>query len=284
MPLHMVPAPGANDRFTEFESNRWIAVDEQPVSTFSADVDTASYAFVRRSLREGRLPPVEAVRVEEMVNYFPYAYPLPDRAGEPFKATVTVAPSPWTDGAKLVHIGVKGFDVARTARPRANLTFLIDTSGSMGPPDRLPLIKQAMNQLREGLHPDDSIAIVTYAGDARVALEPTKGSDIAKIEAAVQSLGAAGGTHGAAGIHTAYQLAEQMFDKEAVNRVILATDGDFNIGETNPKRLEEIVASKRKTGIYLTVLGVGIGNLNDGLMQRLAQTGNGQAAYLDSLL
>ena len=276
-------APSA-DRFADTVPGGWKAVTDEPVSTFSADVDTASYAFARRLLREGRLPPVAAVRVEEMVNYFPYDYPAPASADQPFAATVTVAPSPWTDGARLVHVGVRGYDVTRDRRPPARLTFLVDTSGSMASQDRLPLVKQALMRLGDGLRADDRVAIVTYAGDARVALDPTPGDDIARIEAAIQSLGAAGGTHGAAGIRTAYALAQGMFARDAVNRVILATDGDFNLGLTNPRELERMIADKRRTGVYLTVLGVGSGNLNDALMQRLAQAGNGQAAYLDSLL
>jgi len=282
-PVFMV-APPDGERFPEAALSKWKAAAEQPVSTFSIDVDTASYAFVRRNLREGRLPPRDAVRVEEMVNYFPYDYPAPESAAEPFRPTVTVLPSPWNTGARLLHIGLKGWDVPRAQRPRANLTFLIDVSGSMQPSDRLPLVKSALQQLGEGLRPDDTVAIVTYAGQTGVALPPTKGSEAKSILAAVNGLGAGGSTAGAAGIQKAYELAEQMFDPQAVNRVILATDGDFNVGERDPRRLEEFITAKRKTGVYLTILGVGTGNLNDALMQRLAQAGNGQAAYLDSLL
>lgn len=279
------PFPGTNnDRFAEAPANGWQSVAEAPVSTFSLDVDTASYAFARRQLRDGHLPPKAAVRVEEMVNYFPYAYAGPEKREDVMRATATVVPSPWKPGAKLLHVGLKGWDVARTSRPRANLTFLIDVSGSMAPDDRLPLIQKALHQLGEGLRGDDKVAIVTYAGEAGIRLPPTSGSDLPTIMAAVDSLRASGGTAGGAGITTAYGLAEGMFDRNAINRVILATDGDFNLGETNPKRLEEIIAGKRRSGIYLTVLGVGIGNLNDALMQRLAQAGNGQAAYLDSIL
>ena len=275
--------PAGHERFPEVRGNDWQVAAEQPVSTFSLDVDTASYAYVRRSLRSGRLPPPEAVRVEEMVNYFPYAYAGPKDAATPFHPSVTVLPSPWNADARLVHIGIKGWDIPRDHRPPAHLTFLIDVSGSMQPDDRLPLIKAALRQLGDGLRPEDSVAIVSYANDTRVVLEPTPGSETVKIMAAFDSLQAAGGTAGGAGIQTAYRLAEQMFDAKAVNRIVLATDGDFNVGETDPRRLTRMVADKRKTGIYLTILGVGIGNLNDSLMQGLAQAGNGQAAHIDTL-
>ncbi len=280
----VVAPPPAGDRFPAADPNKWQASDKDPVSTFSIDVDTASYAYVRRLLREGQLPPRDAVRVEEMVNYFPYAYPGPASAAEPFRASVTVLPSPWNEGARLLHVGLKGWDLPHAQRPRANLTFLIDVSGSMASDDKLPLIQKALQQLGEGLRPDDTVAIVTYAGQSGVALPPTKGREIKSIMAAVKDLGAGGSTAGEAGIRKAYDLAEQMFDAEAVNRVILATDGDFNVGEFDPRRLEELIAEKRRTGVYLTILGVGQGNLNDTLMQRLAQAGNGQAAYIDSLL
>jgi Ca-activated chloride channel family protein len=276
--------PSAGDRFREFEANKWQAVDEKAISTFSIDVDTASYAYMRRNLREGRLPPKDSIRIEELINYFPYTYPAPKDKSQPFKATATILPSPWLKGAKLLHIGIKGYDIERSARPRANLTFLIDVSGSMSPPDRLPLVQASLRQLVEGLGKEDRVAIVTYVGETSVALEPTKCAEQAKILAAIDGLRASGSTAGGAGITRAYAMAESVYDEKAVNRIILATDGDFNVGVTSPRQLEEMVAEKRKKGIYLTILGVGTGNLNDALMQRLAQTGNGQAAYIDSLL
>ena len=279
----MVATP-AGDRFREFEANKWQAVDEKSTSTFSIDVDTASYAYMRRHLREGRLPPKDALRIEEMVNYFPYAYPAPTDKSRPFKATTSILPSPWLKGAKLLHIGIKGYDIERSARPKANLTFLIDVSGSMSSQDRLPLIQASLRQLVESLDKEDSVAIVTYAGETSVALEPTKCAEQSKIIAAIDGLKAYGSTAGGAGITRAYAMAESAYDAKAVNRIILATDGDFNVGVTSPRQLEEMVAEKRKKGIYLTILGVGMGNLNDALMQRLAQVGNGQAAYIDSLL
>jgi len=239
---------------------------------------------MRRSLTGGRVPPRESVRVEEMVNYFPYAYPAPDNRAQPFRVTTTVMPSPWAAENQLMHVAIRGYDIARDERPRANVVLLIDTSGSMAPKDRLPLLQQGFRLFVEQLRDDDRVAIVTYAGQAQTALEPTRGRDKQKILDVVDSLRAQGSTAGGEGLQRAYALAERHFDREAVNRVILATDGDFNVGITNPKELERFIAAKRKSGIYLSILGVGVGNLNDALMQRLAQAGNGNAAYIDSLL
>jgi Ca-activated chloride channel homolog len=249
-----------------------------------SDVDTASYSNVRRFLNDGVLPPRDAVRIEEMINYFDYAYPLPEDRAAPFATTVAVMPTPWNPGTKLLHIGIKGFDVARQNRPRANLVFLVDVSGSMAPPEKLPLVKQSLRQLVETLARDDSVAIVAYAGHAGTVLEPTPGRDKGRILAAIETLESGGSTAGGEGIRQAYALAERNFDKRAVNRVILATDGDFNVGITDPERLEDFIVRKRETGIYLSVLGFGGGNLNDLLMQKLAQAGNGNAAYIDSLM
>ncbi|HSQ13347.1 MAG TPA: VWA domain-containing protein [Candidatus Deferrimicrobium sp.] len=272
------------DRFPDKEPTSVLSAAEHPVSTFSVDVDTASYAFVRRSLNGGRMPPRESVRVEEMINYFPYAYSSPENRAQPFRVTTTVMPSPWAAENQLLHIGIRGYDIARSERPRANLVLLIDTSGSMQPSDRLPLLQQGFRLFVQQLRDDDRIAIVTYAGQSQTALDPTLGRDKQKILDAIDTLRASGSTAGGEGLQRAYALAERHFDKEAVNRVILGTDGDFNVGITNPKDLERFIAAKRKTGIYLSILGVGVGNLNDALMQRLAQAGNGNAAYIDSLL
>ena len=276
--------PPNTDRFSDKEPTSVLSAAEHPVSTFSVDVDTASYAFVRRSLTGGRMPPRESVRVEEMVNYFPYAYSSPENRAQPFRVTTTVMPSPWAAENQLLHIGIRGYDIARSERPRANLVLLIDTSGSMQPSDRLPLLQQGFRLFVQQLRDDDRVAIVTYAGQAQTALDPTLGRDKQKILDAIDNLRASGSTAGGEGLQRAYALAERHFDKEAVNRVILGTDGDFNVGITNPKDLERFIAAKRKTGIYLSILGVGVGNLNDALMQRLAQAGNGNAAYIDSLL
>jgi Ca-activated chloride channel family protein len=282
-PHPSVVPPGA-DRFPDKEPNGILAVAEHPVSTFSIDVDTASYAFVRRALTGGQLPPREAVRVEEMVNYFPYAYPAPEDRARPFRVTTTVMPSPWNADNQLMHIAIRGYDIARAERPRANIVLLIDTSGSMAPSDRLPLLQQGFRLFAQQLRDDDRVAIVTYAGQAQTALEPTAGRDRHKIVEVIDNLRANGSTAGGEGLQRAYAMAERHFDKQAVNRLILATDGDFNVGIVDPKQLERFIVEKRKTGIYLSIFGVGVGNLNDALMQRLAQAGNGNAAYIDSLL
>ena len=275
--------PGA-DRFPDKEPSSVLSAAEHPVSTFSVDVDTASYAFVRRSLTGGGMPPREAVRVEELVNYFPYAYPAPQDRTRPFRVTTTVMPSPWSAANQLLHIAMRGYDIARAERPRANVVLLIDTSGSMQPGDRLPLLQQGFRLFAQQLRDDDRVAIVTYAGQAQTALDPTAGRDKHKIIEVIDNLRAVGSTAGGEGLQRAYALAERHFDKQAVNRVILATDGDFNVGITDPKALERFIVGKRKSGIYLSIFGVGVGNLNDALMQRLAQAGNGNAAYIDSLL
>jgi Ca-activated chloride channel family protein len=271
------------DRFAAAAANPVKSVASEPVSTFSIDVDSASYAFVRRALNSAQLPPKEAVRVEEMINYFPYDYPLPEDRSAPFRPTVTVLPSPWNPANKLVHIAIKGFDVAKSERPRANLVLLIDTSGSMAPEDRLPLLKNAFRMLVDTLRPDDTVGIVTYAGQTHAALEPTKVAEKRKILEAIERLNAGGSTAGGAGIQEAYRMAEGAFDKTAVNRVILATDGDFNVGITDVGQLKSFIERKRETGVLLSVLGVGRGNYNDALMQALAQNGNGTAAYIDTL-
>ncbi len=271
------------DRFEALDPYPIKRVAEDPVSTFSMDVDTASYAFVRRALNAGRFPSKDAVRVEEMINYFPYDYPRPESASAPFLPTVTVVPSPWNTANKLVHIAVKGYAFEATQRPRANLVFLVDVSGSMGPADRLPLLRNAFRMLVEQLKPDDTVAIVTYANNTRVALEPTKALDKARIISVIDSLQAGGGTYGEGGLQKAYSLAEANFDKAGVNRIILATDGDFNIGISDRNQLKSFIEKKRETGIFLSVLGVGIGNHNDALMQTLARNGNGAAAYIDTL-
>jgi Ca-activated chloride channel homolog len=255
----------------------------EPVSTFSIDVDTASYGFARRALNAGHLPPKDSVRVEEMINYFPYDYPRPDGADRPFQPTVTVTPAPWNPTNKLVHIAIKGYDVKGEQRPRANVVLLIDVSGSMSPENRLPLVKNAFRLLVDELKPDDTVGIVTYASGSGVALEPTKVSEKSKILNAIEGLGAGGSTAGAQGIQDAYRLAEAHFDKTGVNRIILATDGDFNVGVTSTDELKHYIEQKRQTGIFLSILGVGQNNYNDALMQTLAQNGNGVASYVDTL-
>jgi Ca-activated chloride channel family protein len=271
------------DRFQSVEENAVKRVIDAPVSTFSVDVDTASYSFVRRMLNQGRLPQKDAVRVEELINYFDYDYPAPAGRERPFEPSVTVIDSPWKKGNKLVHIGIRGHDIDATEKPRSNLVFLLDVSGSMNAPDKLPLMVNSMKLLLGSLQPEDTVAIVTYAGASGTVLEPTKVAEKHKILAALDRLRAGGSTAGAAGIRQAYALAEGTFDKAAVNRVILATDGDFNVGITNREELRGFVERKRKSGIFLSVLGFGQGNLNDHLMQALAQNGNGVAAHIDTL-
>lgn len=271
------------DRFADIHANPVKQAAAEPLSTFSIDVDTSSYSVLRRALMENRLPPMDAVRVEEMINYFPYDYQGPDSRAEPFKANVTLMPTPWNKATKLLRIGIKGFSLEGLARPRSNLVFLIDTSGSMQGPDRLPLLLNSFRLLLDTLSPEDTVAIVTYAGAAGTVLEPTKAAEKTKILAALDALSAGGATAGAEGIRQAYDLAERNLARDGVNRVILATDGDFNVGISDPGALEEFVARKRQTGIYLSVLGFGEGNYSDELMQALAQNGNGNAAYIDSL-
>ena len=268
---------------TSVAGNAFKVAREEPVSTFSIDVDTASYSWVRASLNQNVLPQPAAVRTEEMVNYFPYDYAAPASTAQPFSTNVAVMPSPWSPGRELVRIGIRGYDIHRATRPRANLVFLIDTSGSMQEPNKLPLVKQSLAMLVNQLGPNDRVAIVTYAGSAGTALEPTPASQKQKILSVIDQLGAGGSTAGAEGIRQAYNLAEANLDPEGVNRVILATDGDFNVGITNQDELKGYIERERGKGVFLSVLGYGMGNYNDALMQALAQNGNGAAAYVDTL-
>ena len=283
-PIDILPqAEEDRDRFEEFKTNPVRSAATDPVSTFSIDVDTASYSFVRRSLREGFLPQADTVRVEEMVNYFPYDWKGPDAASTPFNSTVTVMPTPWNANTKLMHVAIKGYDVKPAEQPKANLVFLLDVSGSMNAPDKLPLLQSAFRLLVSKLKPDDTVSIVTYAGEAGTVLMPTKVSERAKILSAIDNLTPGGTTAGEAGIREAYKLAEQSFVQGGVNRVMLATDGDFNVGQTDDDDLKRIIEEKRKSGVFLSVFGFGRGNLNDQMMQTIAQNGNGTAAYIDTL-
>ncbi len=271
------------DRFKEFKDNSVKSVAEEPVSTFSIDVDTASYSFVRRMLNNGQLPQKDMVRQEELINYFDYHYPISDSRKIPFTTSVNLLDSPWKDGNKLIHIAIQGFQLPAKEIPQSNLVFLLDVSGSMDEPDKLPLVKQSMSLLLDTLRPDDTISIVVYAGAAGTVLEPTKAKDKTKILAALNNLQAGGSTAGAEGIELAYQLAEANFNPKGVNRIILATDGDFNVGQTDDSALQDMVERKREKGIFLSVLGFGQGNYQDAMMQTLAQNGNGTAAYIDTL-
>lgn len=271
------------DKFTAVSHNPVKLVREEPVSTFSIDIDTASYSFVRASLNQNILPQQAAVRSEEMINYFPYDYASPLNANQPFSNNIAVFPSPFTVGRKLVRIGIKGYAIAQATRPRANLVFLIDTSGSMQGPNRLGLVKQSLGMLLDQLDPDDTVSIVTYAGSAGTALEPTAARQKNRIRTVIDNLGAGGSTAGAEGIRQAYALAHRNFDPKGVNRVMLATDGDFNVGITNQDELKGFVEREREKGVFLSVLGFGMGNYNDAMMQTLAQNGNGAAAYIDTI-
>lgn len=271
------------DKFEHVEQNTVKQVKAEPVSTFSIDVDTSSYSFVRQSLDQGVLPQKDTVRVEEMVNYFDYAYPGPESKDAPFKTNVVVKDSPWNEGKKLMTIGIKGFDVEKAAQPDSNLVFLLDTSGSMNEPKKLPLLKQSFSMLLDSLKPTDKVSIVVYAGSAGTVLQPTEVSKKNEILQALNTLSAGGSTAGGEGIRQAYELAQRNFNKDAVNRVVLATDGDFNVGIADPNELKGFVEREREKGIFLSVLGFGTGNYNDALMQELAQNGNGVAAYIDTL-
>jgi len=284
-PVDVIPPQGyqdvGRDQFQKFEENSVKQVAAEPVSTFSIDVDTASYSFARRAINQGYLPQANAIRIEEMINYFDYDYPVPGAEGHPFLPTVAVYDSPWRSGTKLVHIGIKGYELQEQVR--SNLVFLIDTSGSMYSTDKLPLLVSSFKMMLDSLSPEDTVGIVVYAGSAGTVLEPTKVAEKHKIIQALDRLRAGGSTAGAAGIQQAYALAEQSFVKGGNNRIILATDGDFNVGITSHEELKSFVERKRDQGIGLSVLGFGQGNYNDHMMQVLAQNGNGNAAYIDSL-
>ena len=271
------------DKFSNAPENGFKSVAQEPLSTFSIDVDTASYAYVRAALNRNLLPQPAAVRTEELINYFPYDYAPPKSAAEPFSTAVTVMPNPWAPQHKLMRIGIKGYALDAQERPPANLVFLIDTSGSMDEANKLPLLVQSLGMLVDGLRPQDKVAIVAYAGSAGVVLPPTPATDKGRIIAALENLHAGGSTAGGEGIRLAYRLAEANFDAKAVNRVMLTTDGDFNVGITDQNELKGFVERERGKGIFLSVLGFGMGNYNDAMMQALAQNGNGVAAYIDTL-
>lgn len=271
----------SGDSFASFDEQRLRVAAEEPVSTFSLDVDTASYAYVRRQLEDGFVPEPDAVRIEEMINYFPYGYPAAPSAEVPFQPSVKVFPTPWNEKTQLLQIGIKGF-MPPVADTRSNLVFLIDTSGSMDEPDKLPLLKRAFALLLDQLSANDTVSIVAYAGSAGIVLDPTAADRKATILAALDRLSAGGSTAGAEGIELAYRLADEARIADGTNRVILATDGDFNVGIDDPDALEDFIAQKRQSGISLSVLGFGRGNLDDATMQALAQNGDGNASYISS--
>ena len=272
------------ERYPKARSRGFVDVDREPLSTFSVDVDTASYVHVRRHLRAGRLPAPDTVRVEEMVNYFDYDYAGPADRQHPFGVETAVLPTPWNPETRLLHVALQGTEVPADERPAANLVFLVDVSGSMEPRDRLGLAKQALAALLGRLRASDRVALVTFAGAAREVLPATPVARRSRIHNAIDGLGAGGGTGGEGGIELAYEVLERNFDPDAINRVILISDGDFNIGRSDPASIRRLIETKRRNGIYLTVLTVGSGNVNDHIAQALAQAGNGQAGHLDSLV
>jgi Ca-activated chloride channel homolog len=275
--------PTNTERYQHLDDNPVHLVADQPISTFSIDVDTGAYANVRRFLNAGQLPPQDAVRVEEMVNYFDYSYAPPASRDVPFRVATEVAPAPWNPQALLMKVGIKGFEVAAAERPPANLVFLIDVSGSMQSPDKLPLLKNAFRLLADQLTARDRVSMVVYAGTSGVVLEPTAGDQKQKIREAIDRLEAGGSTNGAEGIERAYQLAHDAQIKGGINRVVLATDGDFNVGVVNYEALVDMAERQRTSGVALTTLGFGTGNYNDQLLERLADAGNGNYSYVDTL-
>jgi len=277
-----VPVQPDTESYAAIDENKFRRPADQPLSTFSIDVDTASYANVRRFLNEGRLPPEDAVRVEELINYFHFDY-ADATQGAPFGVTTEVVPCPWNTGHRLALVGLQAKRLPEGRTPPRNLVFLLDVSGSMSSNDKLPLVKTAMKMLAETLTEQDRVAIVTYAGSTGVALPATRGDRTSVIQEAISALNSAGSTNGGAGIQLAYDIAAANFVKGGINRVILATDGDFNVGVTSIEDLTQLIEAKRQTGVFLSVLGVGTGNLKDATMEKLADKGNGNYSYLDSL-
>lgn len=270
------------EQYQNLPDNPVYSVAQTPVSTFSADVDTGSYANVRRWLNEGHLPPEGAVRLEEMVNYFPYHYALPTD-GSPFGVTTEVAPTPWNPHTRLMRIGIKASDRAVADLAPANLVFLVDVSGSMNRREGLPLVKSTLKLLVDQLREQDRVSLVVYAGESRVVLKPTSGRDKAAIRNAIDQLTAGGATAGASGIELAYQMAREGFIDNGINRILLATDGDFNVGVRDFDSLKHMAAAQRKSGVSLTTLGFGVDNYNEHLMEQLADAGDGNYAYIDTL-
>jgi Ca-activated chloride channel family protein len=276
--------PTDRENYAHYTDNPLQRVAERPVSTFSIDVDTGAYSNVRRILKTGQMPRHDAVRVEELINYFGYDYPLPHNKKNPFSISTEIGPTPWNKSTRLLQIGLKGYEVPPDKLPAANLVFLIDVSGSMRSANKLDLLKQAMALLARRLRAEDRLAIVVYAGASGVVLDPVAGDQQAAILTALEQLQAGGSTNGAAGIQLAYRLAAQSYIKNGINRVILCTDGDFNVGTVSFEALKDLIDAKRKSGITLTTLGFGSGNYNDHLMEQLADNGNGHYAYIDTLL
>ena len=270
------------EEYGRFEEQPFLRAADNPLSTFSIDVDTASYSNIRRFIRTGQLPPRQAVRIEEMVNYFSYSYPEP-RGADPFSITTELAECPWNSEHRLLHVGLQARRVDLRQLPPNNLVFLLDVSGSMESPDKLPLVQSSLDLLVENLRESDRVAIVVYAGAAGLVLPSTSGANKSEIREAIQSLSAGGSTAGGEGILLAYKTAKENFLRNGNNRIILATDGDFNVGVSSDGELERLIAEKRNEGIFLTVLGFGTGNIKDSKMELLADKGNGNYAYIDNL-
>ncbi len=271
------------ESYSRLAENKFLPARQNPLSTFAADVDTASYANVRRFLESGQRPPQDAVRIEELVNYFSYLYPTPETGDATFATSMEIASAPWNPAHRLVRIGIKGREIADEQRPPANLVFLVNVSGSMNAANKLPLLKESMRLLAEKLKPSDRVAIVTYAGTSGLALPSTPLALKRDVLAALEKLEPAGSTHGALGIHLAYDIAKANFISDGINRVILCTDGDFNVGVTSEGELTRLIETKARSGVYLTVLGFGLGNLKDSMLERLADLGNGNYGYVDNL-
>jgi Ca-activated chloride channel family protein len=271
----------AGESYAKIDENPFLDAARAPLSTFAVDVDTASYSNTRRFLSQGQLPPKDAVRIEELINYFTYDYPQP-AGNAPFSVKAEVADCPWDSRHKLVHIGLQGRRLAADNLPPANLVFLVDVSGSMASPDKLPLVKSSLRTLAEQLTERDRVAVVVYAGSSGLALPSTAGDRREEILSAVERLEAGGSTDGGSGIQLAYRVAEQNFIRGGTNRVVLATDGDFNVGLTSDSALVNLIEEKRRGGVFLSVLGFGTGNLNDSMMEKLADKGNGNYAYIDT--
>lgn len=271
------------EKYQAQKANGVIRTADLSTSTFSIDVDTGAYANVRRFLQSGNLPPADAVRVEELLNYFSYHYSAPASLDTPFSITTELSATPWNAKTRLLHIGLKGYSVTQQERPAANLVFLIDVSGSMDSPDKLGLLKSSISMLSHQLTAEDTVGIVVYAGASGVVLDPVAGNKFNAVSNALSRLSAGGSTNGQAGIELAYQLASEHFTRDGINRVILATDGDFNVGISDIEKLKSLIELKRESGIALTTLGFGTGNYNDHLMEQLADVGNGAYAYIDTL-
>ena len=276
--------PPTEESYAKIEENEFKTAQHTPLSTFSIDVDTASYANVRRILNDGMLPPADAVRIEELINYFPYRYPEPTD-GTPFSVNTEIGPCLWKEGHRLARIGLKGREIAAENRPPANLVFLLDVSGSMEPDNKLPLVQRAMRLLVPQLRSEDRLAIVTYAGSSGIALHGMRCTpdNRGKALSVIDRLTAGGSTHGSAGLQQAYELVNEDFRKEGINRVILCTDGDFNVGVTDADELVRMIREQAKNGVFLSVMGFGMGNLKDDRLEKLADEGNGNYGYIDSL-